>query len=116
MAMTSTPNRCNSITTSFPSSPEPQKRTRVALGLRGVPIRTVFSLTVIPACILFMSDLILLLTFRYFLQYFTTLIIGHRDPAKYFVASTLTPDANVALIQSTHRYTGRANPIANLRH
>src|SRR5262245_25997310 len=38
--MTSTPNRCSSMTTSLPSSPEPSSKTRVALALLGVPIET----------------------------------------------------------------------------
>src|SRR6187549_3683777 len=38
--MTSTPNRCSSMTTSLPSSPEPSSKTRVACALLGVPIET----------------------------------------------------------------------------
>src|SRR6476660_8049751 len=35
--MTSHPKRCNSMTTSLPSSPEPSIRTLVADGVKGVP-------------------------------------------------------------------------------
>src|SRR6476646_5479155 len=37
--MVSTPNRCSSITTSLPSSPEPSSMTLIAEGLSGVPMR-----------------------------------------------------------------------------
>src|SRR5690349_21477153 len=37
--MVSTPSRCNSITTSLPSSPEPRSMTLIAEELSGVPMR-----------------------------------------------------------------------------
>src|SRR5688572_5424885 len=40
--MTSQPKRCNSITTSLPSSPEPSSITRLAEGASGVPIVVMF--------------------------------------------------------------------------
>ncbi|MEI6063748.1 MAG: hypothetical protein WCQ26_04090 [Pseudanabaena sp. ELA748] len=40
--MTSTPKRCKAIITSLPNSPLPNNMTRVALGLRGVPICMIF--------------------------------------------------------------------------
>src|SRR5436189_5172749 len=43
MAMTSQPRRWSSMTTSFPSSPEPRKAMRVADGESGVPMEAIMN-------------------------------------------------------------------------
>src|SRR5690554_947719 len=102
------------MTTSLPSSPAPQKSTRVAEGFKGVPILTVFFEPVINIDVLLLSECDLSFPFCHFQQNFPPLVIGHDGPAQNFIARTLATNTDIVFVQRANVHAWRANLVGHL--